>query len=94
MHIQKSGFQDHVMAEKMNTSFVVSQMRPIVLGLDGPGGIRTHDLGNANAVSYQTRRPALSRVTISTILIRLTAVNDIILHFILCTGLGWRRNNL
>jgi hypothetical protein len=25
----------------------------------GPGGIRTLDLSNANAVSYQTRRPAL-----------------------------------
>jgi hypothetical protein len=24
----------------------------------GPGGIRTHDLSNANAVSYRTRRPA------------------------------------
>ena len=27
--------------------------------LGGPGGIRTHDLSNANAVSYRTRRPAL-----------------------------------
>ena len=82
------------MAEKLNIFFVVSQIRSIVQGPDGPGGIRTHDLGNANAVSYQTRRPALITITIFSILIRLTAVNDIISHFILCTGLGWRRNNL
>ena len=84
------------MTEELNLSFRCAEYkkRLIVLGKDGPGGIRTHDLGNANAVSYQTRRPALSRVTIPSILIRLTAVNDIISHFILCTGLGWRRNNL
>ena len=28
----------------------------------GPGGIRTHDLSNANAVSYRTRRPALDAI--------------------------------
>ena len=30
--------------------------------LGGPGGIRTHDLSNANAVSYRTRRPALHSI--------------------------------
>gem|GEM_PF-6379309 len=37
-------------------SILFHQIKKLVNG--GPSGIRTHDLSNANAVSYRTRRSA------------------------------------
>ena len=38
--------------------FFVSYLNQDSLVNSGPSGIRTHDLSNANAVSYRTRRSA------------------------------------
>ncbi len=61
--------------------FVVSYLNQDSLVSSGPSGIRTHDLSNANAVSYRTRRPAHDNKTSGflSILIGLRKNNTIII---------------